>query len=295
MSLKRSLLALGLPKEVLTALTRDGYSSLEDLANVTPERLEKDLKIPINIARDLVNRSQNPSTFSPTLTMTQPVAKLVENAPKQSTKCLALDKILEGGLSRGHVLEISGPPGSPKEIIGINILASFIEDENEAIFVDCQNMVSPSILRQRLEGKSLRLIHYTRLHALADFLLFIHQLPTFLQSHPKVSLLVVNSVSTPFQSATMSLSQRKTHLETIKQIFSRVCALHGLTIVTISQMATKMLNPDGSAGNFDSGAKGIILPQLGLRYLPNGKSFQVAMLPDGLHSGCALRNPNGLN
>ena len=35
-------------------------------------------------------------------------------------------------------------------------------------------------------------------------------------------------------------------------------------IVTTSQMATKMVNPDGSSGSFDSGAKGIMVPQLGL-------------------------------
>lgn len=155
MSSRRSLLILGLPNQILSALTRHDYTSLEDLANITPQTLEKgkrltyktgaysnntaELGIPIDIGQDLINRSQNASTLAPALMMTQPAARLVENMAKFSTKCPALDKILGDGLSRGHILEVSGPPGSPKETIGINILASSIEEGNEVIFIgkDC--------------------------------------------------------------------------------------------------------------------------------------------------------------
>ena len=40
---------------------------------------------------------------------------------------MALDKLLEGGISRGHVVEISGPPGCVKEQLLMNIVAAFVE------------------------------------------------------------------------------------------------------------------------------------------------------------------------
>lgn len=90
-----------------------------------------------------------------------------------STKCAALDKILGGGLSRGQILEISGPPGSPKEKLALNIMATFAESAEETLFVgkdlivstfpatilimhrDCQNTANPAVLHSALESQYL--------------------------------------------------------------------------------------------------------------------------------------------
>lgn len=52
-----------------------------------------------------------------------------------STSCSAVDKLLSGGLPRGHILEISGPPGTPKEAIAVNIVRAFVEAGEGVIFV----------------------------------------------------------------------------------------------------------------------------------------------------------------
>jgi RAD51-like protein 2 len=52
-----------------------------------------------------------------------------------STLCPPVDKLLSGGLSRGHILEISGPPGTPKETLAVNIVKSFVEANEEVLFV----------------------------------------------------------------------------------------------------------------------------------------------------------------
>jgi RAD51-like protein 2 len=54
---------------------------------------------------------------------------------KFSTLCPPVDKLLSGGLTRGHILEISGPPGSPKESIAINLVKSFVEADEGVLFV----------------------------------------------------------------------------------------------------------------------------------------------------------------
>lgn len=71
----------------------------------------------------------------PSQIMTQSAAAMMQGSQKISTRCPALDKVLDGGLSRGHVLEISGPPGCPKEKLAIGIVASFAEAGEEIIFV----------------------------------------------------------------------------------------------------------------------------------------------------------------
>ncbi|PPQ96132.1 hypothetical protein CVT26_004767 [Gymnopilus dilepis] len=289
MSSRRSLTTLGLPSNIFKRLVQQGYTTLEDLKNVTPEALEKDFGFPHDTALNLIDRCRNPVRSLRALT--QPVARLVEGEVRLLTRCPTLDKFLDGGLPHGHVLEVSGPPGSPKELLSINILASALERNDEVIFIDCQNTSSPSLLNQKLamilssSTDWRRFVHYGRLHTLADLLLFLNRLSSFLQSHPKIALVVIGSISSPFQSTHLSVQQRKGHLELVKQAFSRVTALHGLAVVTTCQMATKMVNPDGSYGSFDSGAKGIMVPQLGSAYLPSGKSYQVILAPDGLDSG----------
>lgn len=53
------------------------------------------------------------------------------------SKCsyLAVNKILGGGLPRGHILEISGPPGSFKESLALDFVRTFVEADEGVIFV----------------------------------------------------------------------------------------------------------------------------------------------------------------
>ena len=76
--------------------------------------------------------SQTPAL---TLPLTQSAAVMVRHSHKISTKCGSLDKLLEGGISRGHVIEISGPPGCVKEQLLMNIVAAFVEVNEEVMFI----------------------------------------------------------------------------------------------------------------------------------------------------------------
>lgn len=67
--------------------------------------------------------------------LTQNAAVVMKSTRKFSTRWPPLDKLLEGGLLQGHILELSGPPGSPKETIAIDIAASFLEAGENVIFV----------------------------------------------------------------------------------------------------------------------------------------------------------------
>lgn len=48
---------------------------------------------------------------------------------------MPVDKLLGGGLTRGHILEVSGPPGTMKEAIGLGVVQSFVESDEHVVVV----------------------------------------------------------------------------------------------------------------------------------------------------------------
>lgn len=156
-----------------------------------------------------------------------------------------------------------------------------------------------------------RLVYHLNVQTVVELMALIYNLPLLLNSHPKVSLqswkvvvlpsdqiaqaalLVLNSISFPFQGAqNMSIQAKTSLLEKIKQALAKVVITRNLTVkkypssdaridltsstmkvVTTSQLSTKILNADGSPGSFDTGAKGVMVPQLGTSLLKLGNNF----------------------
>jgi len=199
MTSRRSLLSLGLPKEILSALTRNGYESLHDVNAADPNTLatgplstcssrwfirvlieSAELNISNAQIEMLLTRCQSTQVPASTLSTTQSAAVMVQHSQKMSSRCGPLDKILEGGLPRGHILEVSGPPGSPKDVLAVNFACTFAAAGEEVVFVgvysslrlllstddshllsmplDCENMTSPLAISTVLKGKTSAII-----------------------------------------------------------------------------------------------------------------------------------------
>jgi RAD51-like protein 2 len=94
-----------------------------------------ELEISHEDATIIVNLVQKPSTQAVGLPLTQSAASMATKRQTFSTKSPAIDSLLCGGLPRGDILEISGPPGTPKEMIAVNIAVSFLEAGHEVLFV----------------------------------------------------------------------------------------------------------------------------------------------------------------
>jgi len=73
---------------------------------------------------------------------------MLQQSQRVQTSCAALDALLDGGLTRGHILEISGPPGSPKEKVVVKIARIFAEAEENVLFVGMNLSVCLSALLQ---------------------------------------------------------------------------------------------------------------------------------------------------
>jgi RAD51-like protein 2 len=150
----RPLSSFPLPHSTLSALTRAGYDTTHDISSCTPEKLAEgpikpiaacfdspisilDLNIPLPASQAIFALSQKPriNETSNALPLTQSAASMVVVAKKFSTCCPPVDKLLCGGLARGQILEISGPPGTQKEHLAVNIVKSFIEAGEEVVFV----------------------------------------------------------------------------------------------------------------------------------------------------------------
>lgn len=103
---------------------------------------------------------------------------------------------------------------------------------------------------------------------------------------PKTGLLVLNSLSFVFQShPDLSSSKKNAILGDIRRNLLDACIIRNVTVIVTSQMATKMLHPDGSPATFDSGTKAVMVPRLGIKYLPLGRLFRIIIVPQSRRSG----------
>ncbi|KAG7095362.1 hypothetical protein E1B28_006121 [Marasmius oreades] len=272
------------------------HEVLDEIPTQTAEQLAQAL----NMSARTVHLPQTNTTSFPIMRSAAALASQRRGTTitKFPTHFLPLDKLLEGGIPRGRILELSGPPGAPKGRVAVGVVRSFLEAEEGVLFVDCQNMSNPRILEETLKDlpNHQTLLSYLKVSALLQFVIFIHNLGTYLLAHPTLSLLVIDTISFPFQSTTDIKTSAKTSMfDQIKRTLVHDCAAHNLTVVITSQLATKLFNPDGSPGNFESGAKGVLVPQLGPAYLPAGRTYRVILSRETADTGLVriLSSPEG--
>ncbi|THH13359.1 hypothetical protein EW146_g6847 [Bondarzewia mesenterica] len=268
---RKPLSALSLPPSTLSALTRAGYNTVEELSSSSPEVVAKDLNISLTASQSIFASLQKANSSKiPTLGQSAATFVASVSSKRFSSSCAPLDRLLEGGLVRGHVLEISGPPGTHKERLAVDFVRQAVDANEAVLFVD----------------DSANLVHHLTLHTAPELLIFLHNLPAFLDAHPTISLLVLNSIWFPFQSPShITPSTRSSLLARLKQTLSQLCASRHLTVVVTNQMSTKLLNPDGSPANFDTGSRAVLVPQLGGTYLPSGRSHRVLIVPNSRTTG----------
>ncbi|KAJ6627980.1 hypothetical protein B0H10DRAFT_319770 [Mycena sp. CBHHK59/15] len=267
-AMNRPLSSLSIPPSTLSALLRAGYETVQDLDTSTAEQLANDLSIPLPSSQAIFSQRQ---TQTRALPLTQPASASASSSVRRiNTNCVPLDALLGGGLARNHILEISGPPGTPAAPIAVGIVKSFLKDtlDEEVLFLDTQNMTPPSVLRSAIPKDCLARVSHHILHTLPELVVFFHTLPSVLDSQPK-------KMTPPVKSLI---------LQNIKQTLAKL-ASRGVTTIVTSHLATKLLGDDGSPATFDTGARAVMVPYLGPTYLPSALSFRVVIKPHGPSSG----------
>jgi len=129
-------------------------------ASLSYSQQHLDLEITLQQAEDIINRCQNTHIPTSSIPMTQSASNMMEQCEHIKTGCTGLDFVLDGGLKRGRILEISGPPGSPKEKLLIEIVSLFAKAKEGVLFVGnysitiCQCVFLPCSNRLREYDKS---------------------------------------------------------------------------------------------------------------------------------------------
>ncbi|KAI8972846.1 P-loop containing nucleoside triphosphate hydrolase protein [Trametes punicea] len=284
----RPLSTLSLAPNMLSALARAGYETVKDIQDSTPEQLSKDLNIPLPASQAVFSAAAGPSRALP---MTQSAAAMMGTTKQYSTGCQPLDRLLGGGLKRGFILEINGPPGSGKEQIAASAVKSFVECNEQVLFVDMQNMVPPATIKRilmngpRAETDGMDLVSYLSFHSTVEIVAFIRSLTAYLEANPSTALLVLNSLAFPFQPHTFTLKSRFAILDKLKQTLARTCASMGLTVIITSQLTTKMLEGNGQPGSAPPGSKSIMVPSFAHNNFPTGRTYRVIIVPQTRTTG----------
>ncbi|TDL25146.1 hypothetical protein BD410DRAFT_718050 [Rickenella mellea] len=277
MLIPRSVSSLPLPKASLTALHKAGFETVSDLENITLEQLSAELRVPPSACAEILSAASTTAHKAPT--STQPASTLLAIAKKSFSLSAPADLLLGGGLKLGYITEISGPPGCPKERMAVCAVRSAVQNGDNVLFVDTQSMVSPTTLMKSLKGPN-------------SFMPVSSKISLTLADEPRApqltSLVVLNSLSFLFQPTskhTLSNASRNSILERLKHNLSKICASKPVAFVITTNLATKLLDADGSPANFETGKKAVMVPQLGITYLPPGRTYRIMAIRDSPNTG----------
>jgi len=178
------------------------------------------------------------------------------------------------GLSRRQLLHIDGPPGSGKTklLIGLAVrarTASLVRhggnEPVEVLFIDCDGSLHPTLIKRsadalvqscyqdivhtNLVDRICDGCHLVRITSTAELGFFFRHLPTWLKSHPKVKLVILDSITAHTRYVSMSISQRKLIAKTIKEGLTTASSQHDCALVVTSQLATKSVMNQGTYAN----------------------------------------------
>jgi RAD51-like protein 2 len=88
-----------------------------------------------------LHSSQQILSIGPRFPATQSAAALLDSTNDVFHCCPPIDSLLDGGLRRGHVLELLGPPGTPKGVLVLEIIRDFIENREDVLIIGIQSWI----------------------------------------------------------------------------------------------------------------------------------------------------------
>ncbi|KAF8492519.1 hypothetical protein JB92DRAFT_3002850 [Gautieria morchelliformis] len=207
-------------------------------------------------------RNISSTVSASSLLATSNAAKSPANPYK--TLSAPIDRIIGPYMRPGYGLQISGPPGTYLEQLLIGLVKSVTSDGKEVMVVDMQNKLKASTICRSLDDdERADRVYYHMHHRIDEVIKLLSTFPDFLSTHPNVSLLILSSLSFPFQVES-DFSARNTHLNHVRALIIKLCKHHGLVVVITSAMSMHFINPDGSRGTFDNDSTAVMTPQIDL-------------------------------
>ena len=141
-----------------------------------------------------MHSSQQILSVGPRPPATQSAAALLDSTIDVFRCCPPIENLLDGGLRRGHILELLGPPGTPKAAPVLEIIKDFIENREDVLIIgiharilqfvcyptyrrvlDPQNAIAPGVIDEKLQRETISIRHLEPGHTVTPpFGQFLH-------------------------------------------------------------------------------------------------------------------------
>ncbi|KAK9313705.1 P-loop containing nucleoside triphosphate hydrolase protein [Lipomyces starkeyi] len=151
------------------------------------------------VAKPTLNNSVSEQVHRlPSQSLSSYLKRLDAAESKFSTHLPSLDMIMRGGVTRGKVTEVSGPPGSGKTSIALQVASIAILSKAKVLWIDTSSKIPASRLLQRLPASISRddlndLVSHLQLTSFASLLALFVRPPAYLSSY---ALIVIDDLST---------------------------------------------------------------------------------------------------
>ncbi|XP_053706582.1 DNA repair protein RAD51 homolog 3 [Synchiropus splendidus] len=270
--MERSVSSLPLSLSVRTKLVQAGFRSTSDLLAVKQLQLSREAGLSQEEATDVQQTVRWAEEGREEAAGVSALELLQKEEELRSivTFCSELDCALGGGIPVGKTTEICGVPGVGKTQLCLQLAVDAQVPEcfggvaGQVVFVDTEG----SFVIQRLKDLAAAAVRHCSLlvenseqeaamatftveHILANvFIVRCHDyveliaesllLPEFLSRHPRVRLLVIDSVAFPFRQHFEDLSQRYRLLNGLAQRLLAVAVRHNVAVVLTNQMTTQV-------------------------------------------------------
>ncbi|GAA5834720.1 hypothetical protein JCM11251_003642 [Rhodosporidiobolus azoricus] len=216
-----------------------------------------------------------------------------------SSTCTAIDRLLTpqahvkrfkqqydesapAGLGLGTVVELMGPPGIGKSrtAMGFVLAERFREDGGEVLIVDAEGSLLPALLKDTVtaygahhgyDDSSVREVlegtRYRRIDSAWLLVAFFISLETWLANHPKVTLIVIDSLTAHFRPH-LDVSTRNHLADTIRSTLSAVCSTGRVSVILTTSLSLKLFDPLGRPSSWSREAEGLLVPQIAEKWMP---------------------------
>lgn len=265
MSSRRALSVLGLPAPVVTKLLDSDFIYDDDVRGLKPVELSLASGLTLKESAEVVRMSTVSSAEQPVS-----VLQIIEDECDVShivTFCKSLDDLLGGGIPLCAITEISGTPGIgktqlclqacvsvqlPSSVGGVGGEAVFIDTEGSFTVGRLKDMATSAVHHVQTIGSDcvdlsgftvesiLKGIHYFRCHSYIEVLAVIRHIPLLLQSHPKIQLIVIDSIAFHFRHDFPDMMARTGLLCRLTQELIQQATKFNIAVIVTNQMTTRI-------------------------------------------------------
>ncbi|XP_034534286.1 DNA repair protein RAD51 homolog 3 [Notolabrus celidotus] len=269
LNMQRPVSSLNLNSRDTGKLTSAGITSTRDLQHMTPTRLSSETGLSQREALEVLQVVSSRGGGA-SLSALELLQKEEEEPKSIITFSSQLDVALTGGLPVGKITEICGTPGTGKtqlclqvavdvqvplcfggvggQVVFIDTEGSFllqrVVDIADAAVQHCALLVEDDEQRAAMTSFSVETIlsniFLVRCQDYVELLAELHLLPDFLCEHPRVRLLVIDSVAFPFRQHFGELSQRTRLLNGLTQQLITMATSQNMAVVLTNHMTTRL-------------------------------------------------------